>query len=168
MKLIILNGPSGIGKSTVSAKLAELLPNSVVIDIDELRRSIPKYKERRQESLLLSYQKAGELIETFLKNEQNVIIDKAISQEDTLNMFTEIGKKYRAQVYEFLLFTDKETLQRRADERGYKSGSLLTREKVGELWEKAEALRKQRAQAIVIDTSDMTVDEVVATVQSAL
>jgi predicted kinase len=168
MRLIILNGPSGVGKSTISARLQLDIPNSVVIDVDELRRSIPDYKERRQESLLLAYEKTVEAIGNHLKEGRSVIIDKAISQSDTLDSLIEAGKKYDAEVYEFLLFADKDTVQARADERGYKPGSLLTREKVGELWEKADALRKERPDVIIIDTKDKRVEEVLNEIKETL
>jgi predicted kinase len=168
MKLIILNGPSGIGKSTIAAKLVHEIPQSVVIDIDELRRSIPNYKERRQESLLLSYEKAAELIEIYLKSDKTVIIDKTISYSDTLDSFITLGNKYNAEVYEFLLFADKATTQARADERGYKPGSLLTPEKVGELWDRTNAIRMERTNATVIDTKDKDVHETINEIKAKL
>jgi predicted kinase len=159
MKLIILNGPSGVGKSTIALRLQQELPSSALIDVDELRRAIPDYRERRKESLMLAYEKTAEAIEDHLRNGQNVIIDKAISGADILDSFIEIGKRYDAEIYEILLFADKETIQKRADERGYRPGSLLTREKVGELWDKADALRKERSSAILIDTSKLSPGE---------
>lgn len=168
MKLIILNGPSGVGKSTIAARLQENMPSSVLIDIDELRRTIPDYKERRQESLMLAYEKAATATGEHLKDGLNVIIDKAITGSDTLDLLIKIGKKCGADVYEFLLFADKETVQERADERGYRPGSLLTREKVTELWEKADALRQQRQNAIVVDTVHMTLEETFDVVRDAI
>jgi predicted kinase len=164
MKLIILNGPPGVGKSTIAVRLHQELPSSVLIDVDELRRSIPDYKERRQESLLLAYEKTAEAIGDLLKRGQSVIIDKSISQSDTLDSLIEVGKRYDAEIYEFLLFADKSTVQARADERGYRPGSLLTRERVGEQWDKADMLRKERPEAIVIDTAHASVEDVLSTI----
>jgi adenylate kinase family enzyme len=45
MKLIILNGPPGIGKSTVAQKLQKELPLSFLLEIDALRRCISNYRE---------------------------------------------------------------------------------------------------------------------------
>jgi predicted kinase len=168
MRLIILNGPSGVGKSTISALLHADMPNSVLIDVDEVRRSIPDYKENRQESLKLAYEKTGDIIDKAFRNGQSVIIDKAISYSDTLDSLIVVAKKHNAEVHEFLLFADKATIQARADERGYKPGSLLTAEKVGELWEKADALRKERSNAIIIDTKDKNIQETLNEIKETL
>jgi GrpB-like predicted nucleotidyltransferase (UPF0157 family)/predicted kinase len=160
MKLIILNGPSGVGKSTIAARLHQDIPSSLLIDIDELRRAIPGYPEKRQETLLLSYEYAADAIEDGLKAGNDVIVDKAISYSDTLDSFIERGKQCGADVYEFLLFADKQTVQKRADERGYRPGGLLTPEKVGELWEKSDVLRTERTNAYVVDTTHLSLEEV--------
>ncbi len=161
MKLIIINGPSGIGKSTLAVQLHQEIPSSFLVDIDELRRTIiPDYRERREESLRLSEVRAAEIIEEQLKSGHDVIIDKAILNEEVLESFVQLGNSLDAQVFEFFLFTDKETLQKRADDRGYKPGGLLTRERVGELWEKANALKEKRSDAIIIDTTNTGREEV--------
>lgn len=169
MKLVILNGPPGVGKSTIAARLQKELTSSVVIDIDELRRTtMPDYRERREESLRLSYELAANVIEDNLKNGHDVIIDKAVSHSDTLDLFIEVGKKNGAEVYEFLLFADKATVQKRADERGYRPRSLLTSECVGESWEKADVLRQKRTQAIVIDTEHKDIGQVFDSIRRIL
>lgn len=159
MKLIILNGPPGVGKSTISARLHADTADSVLIDVDELRRSIPNYKEQRRESLLLSYEKTKEAIAHNLKEGKTVIIDKGISFPDTLDSFVATGKEQGADIVEIILFAPKNVVQGRADERGYRPGSLLTRERVGELWDQLNELRESRPQAIVIDTEGMSVEE---------
>ncbi len=166
-KLIILNGPPGVGKSTIAARLHIEIPNSIIVDVDELRRSIPNYKEHRKDSLLLSYEKAKEVIDEYLAKGQTVIVDKAISYSDTLDSFITVGKKYHAEIYKILLFANKDTVQRRADIRGYKPGSLLTRERVGEMWEQVNTF-KEESDSIVVDTSSLNLEEVYTKVKEVV
>ena len=168
MKLIILNGPPGVGKSTVAARLHEEIQSSVLVDVDGLRRAVHDYKEHREESLLMAYKLTTDAILNQLMNGQDVIIDKAVSEGDILDTFIEAGRKHGARIYEFLLFADKATVQKRAFRRGYKPGSLLTPEKVNELWERSEILRKQRPAAVVIDTTHLTADEAFRAVKDAV
>jgi predicted kinase len=169
MKLIILNGPPGVGKSTLAVRLNEELPFTTIIDIDELRRTtMPDYRERREESLQLAHELAASAIEANLRQGNNVIIDKAISYSDTIDSFIDIGSKYGAEIYEFMLFADKATVQRRAEGRGFKPGSMLTREKVTELWEKADTLREERSGAVLIDTTHLNSGEVLKAIMTAL
>lgn len=168
MKLIILNGPSGIGKSTIAARLAAELPDTVVIDVDELRRSIPNYRENREESLRLAYDRTAAEIRKHLTDGHNVIVDKAILSSDTLDHFIDVGRRLGAETYEFMLFADKSTTQQRADDRGYRPGSLLTRERVGEMWNEADRLRDQRQNAVLIDTTNLTADGVLGEIKTAL
>lgn len=159
MKLILINGPVGVGKSTVSMYLHRDIPNSVLIDVDELRRSIPNYKEQRKESLLLAYEKTKDALMEHLKKGETVIIDKAIGSSETLDSFIQVGKECGAGVREIILFASKEVVQRRADERGYKPGGLLTRERVGELWDESDRLRRNRQSLVVIDTNSLSIEE---------
>jgi len=164
MKLIILNGPTGVGKSTLAKNLIEQIPHSVFIDVDELRRTVPGYPEKKEETQRLAYEKTAELIENYLREDKNVIIDKTIHKAEVLEQFIAIAKKRSADVFEFLVFADKDTVQKRANERGYKPNGLLTPEKVGEHWEKMNELRDQRTNLILLDTTNLTPREVLGVV----
>ncbi len=168
MKLIILNGPSGVGKSTLAARLHSQMPASVLLDLDEIRRSIPGYPEKREETLRLSFEYAFKAMEDHFKAGQDVIIDKGIFQSEVLDTLISVANKYNAKVSEFLLFAERETVKKRAEDRGFKPGGLLTSEKVVELWEKADILRAQRTGAIVIDTTHLASEQVFEKVMAAL
>ncbi len=136
------------------------MPSSVLIDIDALRRTIPDYREKRKESLRLSYKYATNDIENQLRAGSDVIVDKTILQSEVIDTFVALAHMYGAEVIEFLLFAEKESVQKRAADRGFKPGGMLTPEKVEELWDRADALRPQRTGAIVIDTTHSNPEEV--------
>lgn len=168
MRLIIINGPVGVGKSSVAMHLHNDFPASVLIDIDELRREIPNYKEHREESLVAAYTRAEEIIVSSLQEGKDVIVEKTISNPEILDLFIEAGRSSKAHVYEIHLYARKEVVQQRADNRGYQMGGLLTKERVGEHWDTLEELRGRRASAIQIDTTDLTPDEVYISVRGAV
>ncbi len=166
MKLIIINGPTGVGKSTLAARLHEEMPSSVLLDIDELRRTIPNYRERGEESLRLAYDMAAGAIGNAHQAGKDVIVDKTIGDESIFERFMEAAREHGAEAYEFLLFGSKDSVQARADARGYRPGSLLTPEKVGMHWERANELKDKRPNAMVIDTSNLSSEEVFKTVSA--
>lgn len=168
MKLIILNGPPGVGKSTLATRLAEKVPGTEIIEIDVLRRTIPEYREHRKESILAAYNLALAALKEHFSQGRSVIVDKAAFFPETVDRFVETGKLCGAEIFEFFIFADKSTIQARADARGYRPGGLLTRERVGEKWDEADAFCKQRPQATLIDTFHLTMDQVFEEVSRAI
>lgn len=66
---------------------------------------------------------------------------------------------YGANVYEIILWAPKETIMKRANERGWIEGGLLTPEKCELFWNKINELKNNRPQAYVINTENITDDE---------
>ncbi len=158
MKLILINGPTGIGKSTIAQKIHQDLPLSFLLDIDAQRRYISGYREHRAESLDLVIKLSLATVENYLQSKHDVVIDKVITDVEMAEKFFELGRKYNATVFEFVLNTDKETLVARAGERGYKEGGMLTLEKVPKFWDRIQNYIKERPRAIVVETKNLNPD----------
>lgn len=161
MKLIIVNGPSGVGKSTLVERLHAEMPLCLLVDIDSIRRFITSYRENLKESSELSFRLAEAMLNSYLTSGNSVIIDKTLLYADeVLDTFIAIGKQHGAEVHEFILSVDKDTLINRAEARGFRPGGLLTPEKVIKHWEGSQRLISDRKDAIVIDTSQLDAEEV--------
>ena len=161
MKLIIINGTTGVGKSTVAKRLHNELPMTFLVDMDSQRRFISGYRETPKESSELSFVVSMAIIEACLKEGRDVIIDKMIwSINDYLDRLVSLGKKYKADTYEFILSASKKTVMERLDKRGYKPEGLLTPEKAELFWEETQKLTNHRDGAILIDTEKLNADEV--------
>src|SRR3989339_418024 len=109
MKLILINGPSGVGKSTVAERLHREIPLSLLVEVDVWRRFISAYKEHTDESLKLAYQYTTDAIESYLKTGNSVIVDKVLlDAPEILDAITLLGAKYGAEIHEFVLTAEKE------------------------------------------------------------
>src|SRR3569833_1227780 len=117
LKLIILNGPSGVGKSTTAAALHKGMPLSLRIEIDELRRWISGYREHTKESLSLANEQALSAAETHLRLGHTVIIDKSIIEAEIVDRMHALGRQYGADIHEIILIARKDIVQERADAR---------------------------------------------------
>jgi broad-specificity NMP kinase len=167
MKLIIINGPTGVGKTTLAKQLKEKLPMSLYIYFDELRRMIGQYRENRDESRVYTFELAFAMMRVAFEKKRDVLIDKIMYDrieeelgERTIDIITDLGKKYNADIYEFILWADKETVMKRLEERGQIVGGLLTKEKAEMFWEEMNMFKDERKEAQIIDTSNLSSDDV--------
>ncbi|MCK9273225.1 ATP-binding protein [Candidatus Gracilibacteria bacterium] len=161
MKLIILNGAPGVGKSTVAEKLHAELPLSFLIVIDAWWKQISNWRESRKESQRLVYKIASVSIDAYLEEGKDVIVDKAILNDiKTLDELVGVGEKHGAEVYELVLMASKEVVLERATQRGFNKQGLLTPEEAEKLWELSQDLKETRPNAVVIDTTFLSPEEV--------
>jgi broad-specificity NMP kinase len=179
MKLILFNGPPGVGKTTIAKKVHEIIPLSFLLDLDQQREFISQYKEYPKESRTLSFDIALAITENCLKNGRDFISGKGMldmieegQNKNRLDQFVELGRKYGAEVYEIFLWADKETSLKRADERGYDKklrGTIEgTRELFGRYWEEMNTFKEKRKEAIVVDTSNLSPEAVFEKIKNIL
>lgn len=160
MKLIIINGSTGIGKSTVAQKIHESLPLSFLVDIDAVRRYVSGYREHREESRQMSLGVSEAMVEALLKAGNDIVVDKFFANVESVDRFIDLGRKYNADVYEFILNASKEFVIKRAEDRGYREGGLLTPEKVVKFWEDTQEYIPKRQSAIVVNVESLSQEEV--------
>ena len=116
-KLYIITGPAGVGKSTVSKKLAEKCSKSVLIEGDEIYHQViggyvPAWQEGNH--LEIFWEICFNTIKIYLKNEFNVIFNYIISPEKIeliKKEFSEFEIKF------VVLMTDEKTLLLRDGQR---------------------------------------------------
>jgi len=79
------------------------------------------------------------------------------NHREALSFFIEAGKKSNATIHEFILWADKKTVLERSEKRGFKKMTIKDAE---DFWELCNKFKKQRTNAIVIDASKDTPDEI--------
>ncbi|MEK7620472.1 MAG: AAA family ATPase [Patescibacteria group bacterium] len=165
MKLIIINGPCGIGKSTTAKNLHESMPLSYLVDVDAIGRNISHYREYQEERWELREAVAFATVDAVLSVGRDVIVEKMIFGEDVLNKYQEIGERYGADIVEIILWASKEFVMRRADDRGWREDGLLTPKKCENFWEKMDEVKNKRSDAVIVDVTDMDQNGVLAAVK---
>jgi broad-specificity NMP kinase len=176
MKLIILNGIAGAGKTTVAKRLHDALPLSVLIPNFEVRRMISHFKTNRDLSRTILFNLTYGLTEQGLRSGSHVIVDSKIHDDLTgksiIDRLVELAKTLNAETYEVLLEVDKKRSIQRIRSRGFSKGAILTEENVEENVEnfihQMEEFKKTRRNALAIDTSTLSPDEVFSSVCRAI
>lgn len=124
-KLIILNGPLGIGKSTLAKRYVDNHALAVTIDIDELRKTIKNWRENPEESGRQSKTRALEIAKSHLLQGYDVVIPQIYRHAEYLEELEKLATECNANLYEILLYTPKEDAIRRFVERGKRKGNSL-------------------------------------------
>ncbi len=153
----------------MAESLHQDLPMSLLADIDSWRKLINGWRENREQSLSYAYTFTTAAVDAYLQTGNSVIVDKAIlSDESVIDSLIAIGKKHGAEVFEFILTAHKETIIKRAEQRGFHEQGLLTPKRVEELWEITQELIQKRPHAIVVDTSTSNPREVYEKIKSII
>lgn len=160
MKLIIINGPCGIGKSTLAKSIHNLFPLSYLLDIDAHSRNISHYREYTDERRDLRDAVSKGILEATLSVGRSVVLEKMIYSNTLLDSYYQIAKKYNADIHEIILWAPKDLVMKRADDRGWKVGGLLTPEKCELFWDEIDKIKEERTMATIVDVTSLSEKEV--------
>lgn len=160
MRLIILNGPCGVGKSTFARKLHAKMPLSFLLDIDEQSKFISGYQEHPADRWEMTKLISQSVIDACLAGGRDVIVDKIIYDEDLLDSYRALAEHYGAEVVELILWGSKEEVLKRAKGRGWDEDNKLTRESCAWFWDEIEKIKEAREGAIIIETDGLSKKEV--------
>jgi predicted kinase len=125
-KLILLNGPPGIGKSTLSQRYANDHPPALNIDVDRLRDAVGQWQENQDVSMVQKYKFAYAIAEIHLSDGYDVVVADTVEDIRVFERFEAIADKCGALMCEIVLIAPvDEAIQRckaRARRMGYPSG----------------------------------------------
>lgn len=170
MKLIIINGPSGVGKSTLTKMLHQEMPKSFLLDMDAMRRYMNGYREFADESRALSYAICHGIVRTCLERGHDVILDRLMLTSEVIDPFRSIANELGAEIHEFILWAPKDVCFGRASERqnAWSKGGLLTPEKCMLFWDKMNVFKDERPEATIVDVDGLSPEEVLKKIQSMI
>jgi broad-specificity NMP kinase len=176
MKLIILNGTSGAGKTAVAKKLHAHIPLSVLVPNFEIRRMISGFKNNREKSREIMFNLMQGLVEKALFSGSDVIIDSKIHDEcsgnSVIDKMAAKAREFGAETYEIILNLDKAAAMERIRNRGFSKDAILNEENLEEnvdtFLKKMKEYTASRTNATIIDTSHLTEQEVFTKVKEVV
>ncbi len=143
----MLNGPAGVGKTTVGRLLAGAARNGVCIHGDDLKNFVVA-RDLASVSTGLSYVGAAALVDVFLEGGYElVVVDFIFSRPDHLDRF-ETALRSQAPVSVFTLWAPLEVVKTREASR---PGRKRLGPRVGECW--ADLARYRTQLGITIDAT---------------
>lgn len=162
--IVLITGPAGSGKSSVSKELAKKFERSAVIEVDKIRAMIVggyarpwPYTDEVGLQLSLAAKNACDMASNFLEKGFNVIIDDVVGQK----LLEQYSNFFRSQNFKaFLLMPSVESLLKRFDGRG---DNQDLRERTIELHKKFSE-KQGNLNWQVIDSSNQTLEQTVESI----
>lgn len=112
-RLIVLNGPPGIGKSTVALRYVEDHPMALSLEQDVVRGLLGGWRSRETESGALARELCLAMARTHLVAGHDVVVPQFVANPDYLDRLSALGLHVGAQHIEFVLLDHLDSAQRR-------------------------------------------------------
>lgn len=176
--LIHLNGPPGIGKSTLAALWAERHPGTLDLDIDQLHPLIGGWRDPAQDTHALARPLGKALAASHLGAGHDVVMPQNITRLSEVAAFEAIAQAKGAHFQEVVLLDDREAALARFEERTDESAwNRHNREVVaalgganflGSMYDRLLEVLAQRPAAVVVRSVGGAVEETYATLEEVL
>jgi predicted kinase len=116
-QLLHLNGPPGIGKSTLSALWAERHPRTLNLDIDVLHPLIGGWRDPEQDTHALARPLAKAMAAAYLTTGCDVVLPQYLGRLDEVESFERVAHEQGADFREVVLLDDRDAAVARFDAR---------------------------------------------------
>lgn len=171
--LIHLNGPSGVGKSTVAALYAERHPGVLNLDTDRIVSLIGGWRENFWQTLGPARALAIGMVETHLRGGSDVVMPQLVAKPSEIERFEAAVAAAGAEYREIVLLTDHDGLHARWSARPPNPVDEIMAEHGGaalfsKIYEDLTSFVATRPDATVIRTGRHTVEDTYQAVVSAL
>ncbi len=115
--LVVLNGPPGIGKSTLARRNVEDHPISLALEQDVVRGLLGGWRTREKESGEAARSLCLEMARTHLRARHDVIVPQFIALPSYLHELAQVGAELAVRHVELVLLDDAAASERRFHQR---------------------------------------------------
>jgi predicted kinase len=120
-RLIVLNGPPAIGKSTLARRYADDHPLSLALDIDSVRRLLGRWEDEPTKAGLLARAMTLTMAREHLANGYDVVLPQYLGNPLFLQQAEAVAAEAGAEFFEFVLMDNRDEVVRRFNERTLRS-----------------------------------------------
>jgi hypothetical protein len=163
-RLILLNGPPGVGKSTLANRYVRDHPLAFCLDIDGVRRLIGRWEEHETESGLLARRMAIEMARVHLEGGHDVVVPQFLGRSDFIEQLQGVSARAGATFVEIALMDSRDDaiarFSARAQDPALTSHHLDAERMAGGaaglavMYDRLQEVIASRPQTIVIPTTD--------------
>jgi predicted kinase len=118
-RLIHLNGPTGVGKSTIAARYAAGHPKTLNLDADEILRLVGGWQDDFSGTVHLVRPLALTMAATHLSSGHDVVMPQLIARRSERDRFAETARSVGGEYLEFVLLAPVEVVVERFRERAH-------------------------------------------------
>jgi len=178
VRLVHLNGPPGIGKSTIARRYVADHPLSFCLDIDGIRRLIGGWDANTQESGRLARRMALRMMDEHLSSGLDVVVPQYVARPEFVREMEQVAVNTGASFHEIVLSgprqAARERFEARADDPYWAEHHAEAAQQIGKsdgfdgMYDALMRVVDQLPRAVRIMTSGARIDESYAAVVAAL
>lgn len=127
VRLVHLNGPPGIGKSTLAARYADESPGTLNLDVDLLHRLVGGWQDDANDTWPVVWTIVRAMAATHLAGGRDVVLPQYFSHIDEVVAFEELAHEHGATFREVVLLDDRDAAIERFYQRSNNSDDPWTR-----------------------------------------
>ncbi len=162
-RLILLNGPPGVGKSSVARRYIDDHPLAFCLEVDGIRRLIGHWQDRSTESGLFARKMALAMVDVHLHEGHDVVVPQYLGRPEFLDALEAAADEAAACFCEIVLMDTRENALARFHSRAsdaelathHREASEMIRgnAELMEMYDRLDLLLKTRPRARIIRTT---------------